>query len=133
MGKKRVPLSKGESTVASALWRLGSGTLGQIHEEVIKLEKMHYTTVQSYIRRLETKGYIKGKRDGRRKIYQPAIQPEKVYGQTIDQLVLKLFSGDSLPMLRHLILGRQMSPEALSELRQMIEEAEGDTESEEST
>ena len=126
MAKKRIPLSRGESVVASALWRLGTGTLGEVYEEVIKFETMQYSTVQSYIRRLEAKGYVKSKKDGRNKTYKPAIKPEKVFGQTVDELLHKVFSGNSLPIFRHLIQERGLSPEELAQLREMIDKAESE-------
>ena len=124
MGKKRSPLSRGESSVLSALWRLDACTLGELHEEVLKFEKMQYATVQSYIRRLEAKGYVKSQKKGRSNVYRPAVKPEKVHGQTIDEMLRKIFSGQSLPIFRHLIQERGLSEEELQQLRSMIDEAE---------
>lgn len=124
MAKKRAALSKGEMVVASALWRLGDATLGELHIEVQEVEPMEYATVQSYIRRLESKGYVKFKKEGRNKRYRSAVKPEKVIGQTIDQMLDQLVSGESLPVFRHLIQGRGVSPDELNELRQLIDEAE---------
>lgn len=124
MAKKRAALSKGEMVVASALWRLGQATLGELHEEVQVVEAMEYATVQSYIRRLEAKGYVKAKKEGRNKRYRSAIKPETVIGQTIDQMLDQLVSGESLPVFRHLIQGRGVSRDELDALKQMIDEAE---------
>lgn len=124
MAKKRAPLSKGEMIVASALWRLGTATLGQLHAEVESTETMEYATVQSYIRRLESKGYVKAKKDGRNKIYRPAVKPEKVIGQTVDDMLNQLVSGQSMPVFRHLIQNRPVTRSELDELRRMIDEAE---------
>lgn len=125
MAKKTAPLSKGEMVVASALWRLETATLGELHEEVSQSDSMEYATVQSYIRRLETKGYVKAKRVGRNNVYSPKIKPEKVIGQTLDQMMKQLFDGKAIPLFRHLIKDRGISDSELAELRAMIESAEG--------
>lgn len=126
MPRKPAALSKGEMVVASALWRLKSASLGELHEEVTESEPMEYATVQSYIRRLESKGYVKAKRDGRSKIYSPKIKPEKVIGQTLDQLMKQLFDGKATPLFRHLISERGISESELAELKEMVNAAEKD-------
>lgn len=128
--KKTAPLSKGEMVVASALWRLESATLGELHEEVSKSDTMEYSTVQSYIRRLDAKGYVKAKRVGRNNVYTPKIKPEKVIGQTLDQMMKQLFDGQAIPLFRHLIKDRGISDSELAELREMIDSAEDSNEDE---
>ncbi|MEL7498408.1 MAG: BlaI/MecI/CopY family transcriptional regulator [Planctomycetota bacterium] len=126
MARKRAGLSKGEMVVASALWRLGNATLGELYKEVEQTDSMEYATVQSYIRRLEAKGYVKSKKEGRNKCYRAAVKPEKVIGQNIDELLDQLVSGQSLPVFRHLIEQRRVSQDELQELRRMIDDAERD-------
>ena len=125
MPRKPAALSKGEMVVASALWRLKSASLGELHEEVIQAEAMEYATVQSYIRRLEAKGYVKAKREGRSKIYSPKIKPEKVIGQTLDQLMRQMFDGKAIPLFRHLINERGITESELAELKELVDGAEG--------
>ncbi len=123
MAKKRAALSKGEMVVASALWRLKTASLGEIHEEVVETQKMEYSTVQSYIRRLETKGYVKSKRSGRNNIYSPKVKPDQVIHQALDQMLRQMFAGDAIPIFRHLIKERGISDDEMIELRQMIKDA----------
>ena len=124
MGKKRAALSKGETVVASALWRLSSASLGEIYEEVAQHHSMEYSTVQSYIRRLETKGYVKSKKVGRNNVYSAKVKPDQVIGQTLDQMLNQMFAGDAIPIFRHLIRERGISDEEMLELRQMLDDAD---------
>lgn len=124
MAKKLADLSKGEMVVASALWRRGSATLGELFEEIREVDPMEYATVQSYIRRLEAKGYVKSRKEGRNKRYRPAIKPETVIGQTIDRMMTQLLAGESMPVFRHMIQERDIKASELEALKQMIEEAE---------
>ena len=130
MPRKRPPLSKGETVVAAALWRLKNASLGELHAEVAKTETMEYATVQSYIRRLEAKGYVKSKRVGRNNVYSSKIKPEKVIGQTLDEMMKQFFDGQTVSLFRHLISERGVSDDELAELRKMVDEASGDSGSE---
>lgn len=123
MNSKRPALSKGETEIARAIWSLGEATVGQVFEFLSSNRDIDYTTVQTYIRRLESKGYISATRVGRNKIYRPKVRPGKVIGEAIDDLMNRLFDGEVLPLVRHLIENRELADKDLQELRAMIDEA----------
>ena len=130
MGRKRAPLSKGETVVASALYRIESGSLGEIHKEVIRTQSMEYSTVQSYIRRLEAKGYVKSKKAGRNNVYSCKGNPQSVIKQTLDHMLNQVFAGEAIPIFRHLIRERGISDSEMIELRQMLDDVEEGNENE---
>ncbi|MBX3451117.1 MAG: BlaI/MecI/CopY family transcriptional regulator [Planctomycetaceae bacterium] len=123
---ERPGLSKGELEVARLLWELKSATVRQVHEAFPPERDIDFATVQTYLRRLESKGYLKGRMEGRTRIYSPRVQPRTVIRDTIDDLVERLFGGEALPLMRHLIEDRGISPDDLAQLRAMIDRLEED-------
>lgn len=121
---ERPPLSKGEMEVARVLWDLKQATVREVHEAFPPARGIDFATVQTYLRRLEAKGYVAGKLDGRTRVYSPKVQQRKVIGQTIDDLVERLFGGETLPLVRHLIEDRGISAQDLAELRKLIDRLE---------
>ena len=121
---RRAALSKGELEVARVVWKLGEATLGQIFEAFPKRRKFDYTTVHTYLRRLEAKGYLRTRRDGRNKIYSPRVRPSKVIRETVDDLMERLFDGETLALMHHLIHDRGISPEEIGKLREMLAQLE---------
>ena len=114
-------ISKGEMEVAGALWKLGPATVRQVFEALPESRAMDFATVQTYLRRLETKGYVNSKLEGRLRVYSARTQPRTVIRETVDDLVQRLFGGDSMPLVRHLIEERGIDEENLAELRDMID------------
>ena len=89
---------------------------------------MDYATVQTYLRRLEAKGYVRARRSGRTKVYQPKVEPTQVIRETVDDLTTRLFGGETLPLMLHLIEQRGITPEQTQQLRQALDALEAEQE-----
>lgn len=121
---QRPALSKAELEVARVLWQLGEATVREVHEALPAGRGIDFTTVQTYLRRLEQKGYLKARLEGRTRVYSPRVKARTVIRETIDDLVDRLFGGDALPLVRHLIEDQKISDEELAELRELIDRRE---------
>jgi BlaI family transcriptional regulator, penicillinase repressor len=120
----RPGLSKGEMEVARVLWGLGEGTVRQVHEAFPPERTIDFATVQTYLRRLEAKGYVQTRLEGRILVYAPRVKPRTVIRQTVDDLVDRLFGGETLPLVRHLIEERGLSDQDLRQLRELLDRLE---------
>ncbi len=85
---------------------------------------MDFVTVQTYLRRLENKGYAKSTLEGRVRIYSARTKARTVIRETVDDLVNRLFAGDTMPLMRHLIEERGIGEKELTELREMLDRLE---------
>jgi predicted transcriptional regulator len=110
--------------VVRIVWNLGCATVRQAFDAFPPQRKIDFTTVQTYLRRLETKGYLRAKRDGRTMVYRPRVRPDDVIRDTVGDLVNRLFDGQTVPLLHHLIRDRSIRKEDIDELRQMIDQWE---------
>ncbi|MBI2480003.1 MAG: BlaI/MecI/CopY family transcriptional regulator [Planctomycetia bacterium] len=117
----RPALSKAEMEVARVLWELEAASVRQVYEALPTDREIDYTTVQTYLRRLEQKGYARAKLDGRVRIYSPKVKPRTVIRETVDDLIERLFAGEAMPLMRHLIEDRGMSDEDLAQLRSLLD------------
>jgi predicted transcriptional regulator len=110
--------------VARLLWDKAPASVRQIHATLPSDQAMDFSTVQTYLRRLETKGYATSVLEGKTRIYSASTKPTTVVRSTVDELVKRLFGGSKMPLMRHLIEERSVTKEELAELRQMIERLE---------
>lgn len=125
---QRPALSKGELAVASALWEVGPASVRAVFDALAASQKMDFTTVQTYLRRLETKGYANSRLEGRNRIYTSRTKPGTVIRDTVQDLIKRLFGGEPLPLVRHLIEEQGIDEAGLSELRQLIDRMEAEKE-----
>lgn len=120
----RPALSKGEMEVARAVWQLGQATVRQTHEAISAARGMDFATVQTYLRRLETKGYVSSSLAGHTRVYAPKVTASTVIRETVEDLVDRLFGGESLPLVQHLIEDRRISADQIAQLRQLLDRLE---------
>jgi len=120
----RAPLSKAEMEIARLVWELGRGTVRQVAEALSADRAVDYKTVQTFLRRLEAKGYIKSRRDGRSLVYSPRVPRGQVVRDTLRDLSDRLFGGEPLPLVLGLIEHGNLDREDLAHLRQLIDRLE---------
>ena len=120
----RRPLSKGEMEVVRALWDIGPATVREIHDFISKTRSIDFSTVQTYLRRIEAKGYANSKLKGRVRTYSSKAKPGTVIRETVDDLVDRLFRGEAMPLVRHLVEDRGIDASELAELRELIDRLE---------
>lgn len=123
---KRPAMSRGELDVARAVWELREATVGQVFEHLAAQLEIDYSTVQTYLRRLEAKGYLRTRRQGRNKIYRPQVGAGQVVRETVDDLLDRLFDGQPLALWQHLIQDRGITAEETQELRRLLAEWEAE-------
>jgi BlaI family transcriptional regulator, penicillinase repressor len=121
---KRPAVAKSELEVAQIVWERGRASVREVLEALPPRRNLDFKTVQTYLRRLEAKGYLRKRREGRAMIYVPRVEPRRVLREVIDDFVERLFGGESLPLVQHLIHDRGLSAAELRELRTMLDEFE---------
>lgn len=120
----RPPLSKAELEIARIVWDLKDASVRMVHEAMPANRNSDFSTVQTYLRRLEEKGYLKVKLDGRSRIYSPRVKPRTVIRETVSDLVDRLFAGDSMPLVKHLVEDKDLNTEQIQQLRDLVDRLE---------
>jgi predicted transcriptional regulator len=120
----RPPLSKGELEVARVLWQVKRATVREVHEAFPDDRDIDFTTVQTYLRRLEQNGYVRAALHGRTRFYTPKVKPRTVIRETLCDLIDRLFGGEVLPLMQHLIEDQKVSSDDIQKLRRLLDELE---------
>jgi len=103
------------------LWEKGTASVSDVVENVQSESPLAYSTVLTTLRILETKGYVKHKKEGRAFIYRPVVKREKAQDKALTHLLRRFFE-DSPELLVLSLLETKMSSDELKRLRKRIEE-----------
>ena len=105
------------------VWQRDSATVRDIYEALLQRRKIAYTTVMTMMKILESKGYLKKRRQERAFVYWPADKKEKVIGKMIREFMERVFNGSAEPLLVHLVKGKHIRERDLEKVRKMLEES----------
>ena len=122
---KRPALPKSELEVAQVVWSLGHATVRDVFQALPKERNLDFKTVQTYLRRLEAKGYVQSRRQGRNNVYTSRVRPGQVIRQMVDDLVNRLFAGEPFPLVQHLLDQRKLSDEEIDRLQEALDQLRG--------
>src|SRR3954447_10238834 len=119
---RRAALSKSEMEVAQVVWRLGEARVRDVLDALPGDRGLDFWTVQTYLRRLKAKRYLRTRREGRADLYRPVVGRASVVRDMVRDFVDRLFAGDSLPLVQHLIDdGRGLSGAQIDELQRTLD------------
>jgi predicted transcriptional regulator len=122
MAKKLLPaVSPAETEILRLVWQLKSATVQDICEALSEDRSVTYATVQTVLRRLEKKGYVRHDVKGKAHLFSAAVKREQVIKRTVSDFVQRLFGGDPLPLMLHLADHSELNAEDIDRLKKLIE------------
>jgi predicted transcriptional regulator len=123
MRPKHTTLTPQELEIMKLVWLRETATVRDIYEVLLDKRKIAYTTVMTMMKILETKGYLKKRRQDRAFIYRPTHPKNQVISGMLREFIDRVFNGSAEPLLVHLVQSRQIREKDLQKIVRMIEEA----------
>jgi len=124
--QSRDELGDAELQVLKELWDGGPMTVREVLTRLhAKGRELAYTTVLTFLTRLEQKGYVASDKDGAAYVYSPTVSRENVTKSRVKAVMSELFDGAAGPMVLHLLKSEQLTEDEVAQLRRLIEELDG--------
>ena len=126
MAKKenKAGLTKLELKIMQVIWRCGRSTVSAVQAEVEPA--LAYTTVQTMLNILERKGKLKRELQGRAYVYAARVTEAKASGQSLRDLIDRMFGGSSEELVMSLLKDGQIDARKLEELTERFKEEAGE-------
>jgi BlaI family transcriptional regulator, penicillinase repressor len=118
--KKLKSMSPTETKILRLVWELNEATVQQIRDQLPPEKKIAYNTVQTLLSRLEQKGYLKHRIEGKAHVYVPAVKQKDVIKTTVGDFLSRLFGGDPKPLVQFLAEDGKIDEEDINRLRELI-------------
>ena len=109
--------------IMKVLWERREATVAEVVDALDDTDKtLAYTTIATMLRKMETRGLVSHRAEGRSFIYAPKVAAEDVSRSMADHLVDRLFEGNLLDAVSHLLTTREVSKDELKQLERLIAE-----------
>ena len=107
--------------IMKVLWKRGMATVAEVQVE-LDGPPLAYTTVATMLRKMEDRGLVRHREEGRKFIYEAAVSSQDVSRSMSDDLVDRLFEGSLADAVSHLLETRDVDRRELARLEQLIQE-----------
>ena len=112
-------LSPSETEILRLVWQLEKATVQEVCEKLPAKRKITYATVQTLLRRLEKKGYLKHAVNGKAHVFSAAVKREHVVKRSVGDFLDRLFGGDPVPLMQFLAEHGTISAEDIEKLKRL--------------
>ena len=102
------------------LWSRGEATVAEVHEALEAERGLALTTIATMLTKMEKKGVVDHRADGRRFIFRPLVSESQVTRSMVADLTSQLFRGDVTALVNHLLSEHEIDARELAQLRDLI-------------
>jgi len=108
--------------IMKVLWDGEEATVSQVLEALPNAPDLAYTTIATMLRKMEARGLVAHRVEGRSFIYRAKVTEAVVSRSMADHLVDRLFEGSLTQAVSHLLSTREVSRDELTKLERIISE-----------
>lgn len=121
---RKYQLAELQLAIMQVLWKQKKATVAEVRKALAPSRVLAHTTVGTMLSKMEEKGHVRHRNDGRVNVYRPAIRQDQVSQTMVSDLAERLFGGNIKQMVCHLLDDGDLTADDLAELRKMIHQRE---------
>ena len=117
-------LTPTELEIMQVIWDLEEATINQVVSRINadRSTPLRRTTIQVQMNRLESKGWLHHREDGRTFHYSSPHQREATLAEMASDMKDRAFGGSCTELVKCLIDQRKISPQEIASLRKLIQD-----------
>ena len=108
-----------EMEILKVLWEIQEGAVRDVHARLVDESGLHFNTIQTQLRIMDTKGLVANRREGRTLFYRPLITRKQVSSRFLD----KIYDGALNELVLNMLATEKLSNDELDELESIIADA----------
>jgi BlaI family penicillinase repressor len=109
-----------ELDLMTVLWEHGPSTVTEVRERLH--DDLAYNTVLTILRKLETKGYVGHRAEGRAFRYHALVEREAASTSALGRLLRTLFRGSPELLLTQLVSDKSLTNKDLARMQRLLAE-----------
>lgn len=110
-----------ELEILAVLWRRGSATVREVHDELGQRRGTGYTTTLKLMQLMAGKGLVARDERARSHVYRALLEPAPTQRRILAPLIERVFGGSTRLLVQQALDSRQIDAAELEEIRRLIE------------
>lgn len=102
------------------LWDREEATVAAVQDALMDTRALAMTTVATLLSRLEKRGVVAHRVEGRQYVYRATVSREQVCDSMVSALTDRMFQGDVAALVNHLLTDAEISPGDLARVKRLI-------------
>ena len=116
-------LTPAQGEIMEIVWERGEVSASEVRRVLARTRKVARNTVRTLLERMEEKGWITHREDGRTFLYSAAQPRQVTIGQKVQQVVETVCGGSAEALVTALLDYRGLNSQELERIRQMLARA----------
>jgi len=121
MRKRSDTLTGQELEIMKVIWTLGGATIREVYDTLRERRTIAYTTVQTMMNILESKGHLKKSPGEKATTYAPTQPQQQMVRSMVREFVNRVFDGSARPLLVHLVNEKGLSERERKQLQKLLD------------
>jgi BlaI family penicillinase repressor len=117
-------ISQAEWDIMNVLWTQAPLAASEVVQQLQSKRAWRLRTVRTLLDRLVKKRALSVVMDGKRYLYRPCVEQEDCLRLESQSFLQRVFGGEPVSMLVHLVKNTKLSPDEISELKRILSEKE---------
>ncbi|MEW5983743.1 MAG: BlaI/MecI/CopY family transcriptional regulator [Acidobacteriota bacterium] len=117
------PLTDLQQAILDIVWSKGSVTADQVREALQPSRRLKDSTVRTLLRRLEARGLLNHRVDGRMFVYRASVHRRRLAARTVRQIIDRFWAGSTEQFLLGMVDEKVVSLAELERLTRRVTKA----------
>jgi predicted transcriptional regulator len=105
------------------IWRSGEASVADVHAALEEERGLAPTTIATMLKKMEAKGVVTHRTEGRKFIYGPTVSEADVRRTMVGDLTERLFRGEVTALVSHLLAEHEIDPDEMERLEALLAES----------
>jgi BlaI family transcriptional regulator, penicillinase repressor len=120
VARVRQPLTDLENEVMQCVWDGKTCTVEAVHQVVSRKRKLKETTIRTLLRRLEKKGYLQHRSDGRAYIYRAVEPARRLAARAVRQIIDRFCRGSVEELVSGMVEAKVLNKDDIDRLEKFV-------------
>ena len=114
------PLTDLQQAILDAIWSMGAATSEDLRAALHPRHRLKDSTMRTLLRRLESRGYITHKREGKVFVYRATIGQRSIAARAVQAIIDRFCAGSAEQFLAGMVDERVLSADEIQKLARRI-------------